>query len=327
MLRISFFGILQNAIFLILFHKRIIDRTQTLKIYAMLATIDLLSSITSGPIHATQFLAPQLATNCALDATRVQISAATNSMSSYCVCLIAYDRYRMIAKPHNSRMNTRKLYGIFIVIAIIAITVPAIRLIPHAVALKIYSSIVLLNGTTIIVLISLSYHVLLRMLKKHNAEQPKERKKANDIKEREVTKIAITIISIYIAMLSPCLIYHIFIYTAPERKTTSAKIYVVAIISLSINSTLNPIIYYFANEHIRNKLIYIVGYHNDTPHNNEPRTDQVQRRIHPTNRSTNTQTQRITTIRNIPNHEISSTSSNENHRPITVYRRNSLIFA
>ena len=133
--------------------------------------------------------------------------------------------------------------------------------------------------------------------------------------------------SIYIAMLSPCLIYHIFIYTAPERKTTSAKIYVVAIISLSINSTLNPIIYYFANEHIRNKLIYIVGYHNDTPHNNEPRTNQVQRRAHPPNRSANTQTHHITTIRNIPNHEISSTSSNENYRPITVYRRNSPILS
>ena len=326
MLTISFFGILQNAIFLVLYHKRIIDRSQTLKIYAMLATIDLLSSITSAPIHATQSLAPQLATNCALDATRVQISAATNSMSSYCVCLIAYDRYRMIAKPHRSRMHTRKLYGIFIVIAIIAVTVPAIRLIPHTVALKIYSSIVLLNGTTIIVLISLSYHVLLRMLKKHNAEQPKERKKANDIREKEVTKIAITIISIYIAMLFPCLIYHIFIYTAPERRITSAKIYVVAIISLSINSTLNPIIYYFANEHIRNKLIYIV-HHNDVPQNNEPQTDQVQRRIHITNRYTNTQMQRITTIRNIPNLDNSSTSSNENHRPITVYRRNSLTLA
>ena len=164
------------------------------------------------------------------------------------------------------------------------------------------------------------------MLKKHNAEQPKERKEANDIKEREVTKIAITIISIYIAMLSPCLIYYIFIYTAPERKTTSAKIYVVAIISLSINSTLNPIIYYFANEHIRNKLIYIV-HHNDAQQNNEPQTDQVQRRIHVSNRYTNTHTQRITTIRHIPNLDNSSTSSNENHRPITVYKRNSLTLA
>ena len=42
MLTISFFGILQNVIFLVLFYKRFIDRNQTLKIYALLTTIDLI---------------------------------------------------------------------------------------------------------------------------------------------------------------------------------------------------------------------------------------------------------------------------------------------
>ena len=329
MLTISFFGILQNVIFLVLFSKGFIERNQTHKIYALLAAIDLVSSITIGPIHAMQSLIPKLATNCVLDATRVQISAATSSMSSYCVCLIAYDRYRMIAKPYNSKIDTRKLYAIFVVIAIIAITVPAIRLIPHSVALKIYSSIVLLNGTAIIVLISLSYHVLLRVLKKHNAELPKEQQEHNVVKEKEVTKIAIIIISIYIAMLSPCLLYHIFIYTAPERKATSSMMYVVAIISVSLNSTINPIIYYFANEHVRNKLIIMVGYHRDEPRNNEARTSQIiLRRTHTTSRGTSTQTHHITTTKTMPtnNYEISSsTSSNDNYRPITFYKRDSPI--
>ena len=68
MLTISVFGILQNVMFLVLLSTRFITRTQTHKIYGLLAAIDLASSITIGPIHAMQSLIPNLATNCVLDA-------------------------------------------------------------------------------------------------------------------------------------------------------------------------------------------------------------------------------------------------------------------
>ena len=165
MITISAFGTLQNAMFLALLITKHVKRTQTHKIYGFLASIDLISSLTVGPIHTLQALVPHLLTDCVLDATRVQIAAATGSMSSYCVCLLAYDRYRMIAKPYNSKIEAKKLYAIFTLLGIIAITVPAIRLIPHILALKIYNSLVLLNGTTIIIMLCVSYYILLKVLK------------------------------------------------------------------------------------------------------------------------------------------------------------------
>ena len=110
MIIITAFGTTQNAMFLILLCTKRIKRTQTHKIYGLLALIDTIFSLTVGPIHSLQALAPTLLQDCALDAIRVQLAAATGSMSSYCVCLLAYDRYRMIAKPYNSDIESTKLY-------------------------------------------------------------------------------------------------------------------------------------------------------------------------------------------------------------------------
>ena len=70
----------------------------------------------------------------------------------------------MIAKPYNSNIESRKLYIIFILLAVMAITVPAIRLIPHALALKVYNLLVLFNGTAIIIMLCVSYYILIKVL-------------------------------------------------------------------------------------------------------------------------------------------------------------------
>ena len=268
MIIITAFGTTQNAMFLILLCTKRIKRTQTHKIYRLLAFIDMISSLTVGPIHTIQALIPNLLTNCALDATRVQIAAATGSMSSYCVCLLAYDRYRMIAKPYDSDIESKKLYIIFILLAIMAITIPAIRLIPYTLASKIYSSFVLFNGISIIIMLCISYYILIKVLRQHSFDLPRKQRKQNMKAEKEVTKIAIVIISIHITMLSPCLIYHVFTYADSTHKDTASMIYVVAIVSMSLNTTINPILYYFANEHVRDQFLVMLNWHNDNPNNN-----------------------------------------------------------
>ena len=105
--------------------------------------------------------------------------------------------------------------------------------------------------------------------------------------------------------------------------------YVIAIISVSLNSTINPILYYFANEHVRNKLIVMVRWHNkDRSNNNQARTSQIiLKRTHTTRHGISTRTHHITTTTEttpIDNHEVLSSSSNsDNYRPITFNRKDS----
>ena len=323
MIIITAFGATQNTMFISLLCAKRIKRTQTHKIYGLLALIDTIFSLTVGPIHSLQALNPTLLQDCALDAIRVQLAAATGSMSSYCVCLLAYDRYRMIAKPYNSDIESTKLYIVFILLAIMAIVIPAIRLIPHTLALRIYSSFVLFNGISIIIMLCISYYILIKVLRRHSFDLPRKQRERNMKSEKEVTKIAVIIISIHITMLSPCLVYHVFTYIDHSHKDTASMIYVIAIVAMSLNTTINPILYYFANEHVRDQFLVMVHWHsNNSNHHyiNQITMSRARNIRRPFPAPPHLQQPTITDITPLDIEELSDTPFNDDtYRPITFY--------
>ena len=151
MLIISLLGSLQNLLFLALLWKKLVPATQTHRIYGLLATFDFLTSFVVAPIHLVQALIPELLQNCYLDTVRVQLSAILSSLSSYTICLVSYDRYLLVKYPMNSEILPNHFYSAVLGLTAISAFVPLIRFVQHPIALKIYSSFVLLNGTIICV--------------------------------------------------------------------------------------------------------------------------------------------------------------------------------
>ena len=126
-------------------------------------------------------------------------------------------------------------------------------------------------------------------------------------------------------MLSPCLIYHIFTYADSTHKDTASMIYVVAIVSMSLNTTINPILYYFANEHVRDQ--FLVNWHNNNTNNDHHTNNQITVR-----RSRNIRDpipipahQRQPTITEITPLDIdnfrSASIDSDTYRPITFYQK------
>ena len=121
--------------------------TQTTKLYATLAIVDLMSSLTIVPIHASQAFFPKLAQNCLLDTLRTILSAVLTAASTYIVCFLAYDRYLHVRYPYNPSLTRPKFIGTLTAIFLLATIVPLIRLIPSTLAMRIYTALVLINGT------------------------------------------------------------------------------------------------------------------------------------------------------------------------------------
>ena len=128
-------------------------------------------------------------------------------------------------------------------------------------------------------------------------------------------------------MLSPCLIYHVFTYADSTHKDTASMIYVVAIVSMSLNTTINPILYYFANEHVRDQFLVMVNWHNDNPNNNHHNINQITVRRSRNTRDlipapTHLHQPTITEITplDIDNFRSASIDS-DTYRPITFYQK------
>ena len=126
-------------------------------------------------------------------------------------------------------------------------------------------------------------------------------------------------------MLSPCLIYHVFTYADSTHKDTASMIYVVAIVSMSLNTTINPILYYFANEHVRDQFLVMVHWHNNNSNHQYLNQITVRRSRnirHPTPAPPHLQQPTIADITPLDIEDLPDTSFNDDiYRPITFYQK------
>ena len=176
------------------------------------------------------------------------------SASSYLVSLLAYDRFLHIRHPQNPNLKPSTFITITSILILLAIVVPMIRLFPSDAGKKAYTSLVLINGVLTITTIILSYCGLIYLLHNQPPLPNNCRFRTQVQRERRIMKTVFTLITLYISLLTPMMIYHVLVHCVPLQLSTMSAMYIVAIMSLSLSGIANPIMYFYTNKRIRQSI-------------------------------------------------------------------------
>lgn len=257
MLSIAVLGTMENAIVIIVLFKYERLQTSTNKIIGSLALADLLSSLVVAPLHAVQILHANMLRNCKIDMVRTYSAPILIGVSTYIMAFISYDRYLHLRQLQDYHMSNKKLYSVMFGCWSAAIVIPMVRLADSIEARTIYSILVIVNGVLILLTLLTSYVVLLAMLR---IRQTSSRfTNIHQIKnERQAAKTIILIISLYVMMLIPLLIYH-GLYTIDDNLELRAKTYIVGMVLAIGNSTINPVIYCYKTPPLRKHVKKLLG--------------------------------------------------------------------
>ena len=203
----------------------------------MLAFTDLLISIFVAPLHTIQALDSTFASDCVVDALRIQSSAILISLSIYLVCLLSVDRFIHIRRLTSYRIPPSTLYFILFVFLLIACIVPMLRLIPSPSVHEFYSIFVILDGFLIIFTILFSYITALRLYVQQSLHTNRHR-------EHRMYRYIAIVLMVHIIFLLPILSYHFVSYSLEISPSSQAKFYTIAIIFIMLSVVVNPLLYH-----------------------------------------------------------------------------------
>ena len=259
MIVIAALGTIQNCTFLFLIVSQRITANLTHKIFALLSLCDLFTSLFVAPLHVVQALLPSQTTNCTTDMLRTQLSAIFISLSCYLVSLLSLERFFAVRFPMDPHVSPVKLSLSIIAIVIWAVLIPALRLIPGTLGFQIYSAAVVVNGVAIIITLVASYLNLLSILRLTKDKGSPFTRTRSAIRERKITKVIVIILTTFVLMISPMILYHLIQYLAPESRALSSKIYVFAITISCLNCLANPLLYYLTSPAIRKSFLALLS--------------------------------------------------------------------
>lgn len=284
MVLIAIFGTMENAIVIMVLYKHKPLHTPTNQILASLALADFLSSLLVAPLHAVQLLDREMLNNCSVDRCRKYLSPILVGASSYIIVFISYDRCLHLRKLQDYRMPKRKLYAMTLLCWSMAIAIPLIRLFDSIEAKKIYSILVIMNAILILLALTLSYVGLLAMLKFHqratNDNSTTNRRIDN---ERRAVRTIILILSLYVIMLIPIIIFHGLYTTKNGNRHLLAFSYIIGISLALGNSVVNPLVYCYRTPILKRRIKLMVGIR---PDRKISRTVKVNNRTRKTYKST-----------------------------------------
>lgn len=271
MCMISVIGAVENAIVLTVLWKFPLLRTPTNKILASLAVADLLSSLTVAPLHAVQLLSSGLANDCIIESLRIYTSPILVGASAYIIGFVSYDRCLHLRKLQKYKMSEKKLYLILALCWSIAVVIPMVRIIDTIEAKKVYSVLVIINAMLILAVLVTSYAGLLIMLKRHQGDTVNTLNKSRLENERRAVKTVVIIITLYVIMLVPILIYHGLYSMKNVNRQLLVTSYVVGMILAVGNSALNPFIYCYRTPSLKKHMLRFLRVHAKagTPQNNQ----------------------------------------------------------
>ena len=250
MILIAIFGLLQNGVYLLLYYRTLVTRNQTTRIFTMLAFTDLLISIFVAPLHTIQALDSTFASDCVVDALRIQSSAILISLSIYLVCLLSVDRFIHIRRLTNYRIPPSTLYFILFVFLLIACIVPMLRLIPSPTVHEFYSIFVILNGFLIIFTILFSYVTALRLYVQQSL-------RTNRHREHRMYRYIAIVLMVHIIFLLPILSYHFVSYSLEISPSSQAKFYTIAIIFIMMSVVVNPLLYHLTYQQLYTRILLL----------------------------------------------------------------------
>ena len=237
-------GTFLNATFIAIYyiHKHI--RTRSTQLFAILATSDLLVSLTVGPLHIIPLLYDQAAASPWYHKIRIFITATTISMSVYTIVIIAIERMLTVRQIENTKYSTKQLAIITTALITAATSTPACRLIPGDAAYVIYLALATCTAISSIGGVSTSYCILVHIVHKHL------RLPGMPNKERKTTNIARRLTLTYIVSLTPMILYHILRLTGHLPDSSLTTLYATALVTILSTCCTNPMLYYISNNTI-----------------------------------------------------------------------------
>ena len=231
-------------------------QTLSNRILISLIITDLIAGVSVAPLHAAQLLVTSVSLNCTVEQVRRSLAAVLVGASALTVATISYDRYLHLTKLNNyyKYMTKQKVTGFLILAWLVPGSLPIIRM--RLNTEKAYVSIFTTLMLSIFVVLIVFYALTLSSLR----ERAAWRQKSAQIERQQMrtVKTVITIITCYVVMGLPITIPIILMHVNIPQ-TTMNTVYVSTLTLNMLNSTANPIIYYYRNRSIRKSARKLFG--------------------------------------------------------------------
>ena len=238
-------GIFLNSTFIIIYWTHHDLHTRPHQLFTILATTDLMVSLTVGPLHIVPLINTYAAASIWYDKLRIFTTAATISMSVYTVLIIAADRAMTIRELGSQNYSKKQMTMIITALLCAATSTPTCRLIPGHTAEIIYLIMATFTATISIGGVAASYCLLTYIVRQHHLAPGVPRT------ERQVTRITTRLTLTYVISLTPMIFYHVMRFTKQLPDDTLAVIYTIAITIISSTCYTNPVSYYVTNSALR----------------------------------------------------------------------------
>ena len=249
-------AVLENSfvLFIVLRYKKLCTISDGILISLIIT--DLLAGFTTSPLYAVKLFSETISLNCTVEEVRRSLGAVLIGASALSVAAISYDRYLRMMKLHNYSQHMTKGKSILLVLIcwLIAGCLPILRHLPET---EIYYVITFstLMALVFLILIIL-YFLILNSLRKRASW----RQSSVEIEKKQMRtiKIVLSIITVYMIMALPVMIPLILMPLEIDAETMGA-IYVSVLTLNNLNSSANPIIYYYRNPFIRKYARKLIG--------------------------------------------------------------------
>ena len=234
------------ALFIMLWYRELHSISD--RIFISLIITDLFAGLTAAPLHAAQLLSKEISYNCRVEEVRRSLAALLIGVSALTVATISYDRYLHLTKLNNyyKYMTKRKAAVLIIFAWIVPALLPTLRIsaeteLPYNIA---FPALMIIIFITLIVF----YALILCSLKRRSAWR--ESSPRLEKRQLQTMKTVITIITCFVVMGLPVILPVILMPLNIDKETMSA-IYVPALTLNMLNSSANPVIYYYRSPNIR----------------------------------------------------------------------------
>ena len=229
------------ALFALIWYKDMHSRSN--RIIVSLAATDLLVGLTIAPLQAAELLVPGLHKNCAVDQARRILSAILVEASTFSIAAISYDRYVRLTRLNNYKLHmTRRKINILIITSwLIPVCLPVLRYIDETETIYVTACVSIMIG--VLVAIIIFYIMILSTLKRKSSwrsQNPEIEKR-----QMQILKCVVKIISCYILMVFP-MTAGLLALKAEMHPEVRGAIYNTVTTLTMLNSTANPVIYYFS---------------------------------------------------------------------------------
>ena len=252
----AFTAIVENSfvLFIILWYKELCTISDGILI--SLVITDLLAGCTTSPLYAVKLFSETISLNCTVEEVRRSLGAVLIGASALSVAAISYDRYLRMMKLHNYSQHMTKGKCILLVLLcwVIAGSLPLLRHLPKT---EIYYVIAF---STLMALVFLLLIILYFLVLNSLRQRASWRQRSVQIEKQQMrsVKIVILIITVYVLMALPVMIPLILMPLQIDSETMGA-IYVSVLTLNNLNSSANPIIYYYRNPFIRKYAKKLLG--------------------------------------------------------------------